>query len=126
MIPKEIAKLADDWWTARKKRLVAKHKMDELEKLERALKSKLMDALKAASISSIGGKKVKAELKEKKRPAVGDWGKLYAHIKKTGDFDLLQKRLTDSAVEARWEDEIEIPGVYAMGVDELSYSEIKR
>jgi len=125
MTPKGIAKLADDWWTARKNRLVAKHEMDELEKIERGLKSKLIDTLKAAAISSIGGKQVKAELKLKKRPAVENWSELYAHIKKTGDFDLLQKRLTDSAVEARWEDKQDIPGVYAMEVDDLAYSEIK-
>lgn len=122
MLPKEVAKLADDWWSARAKRLASKKKTDALEEIERALKGKLTAALEQEKITSIGGKKVLVTLKDVKKPAVGDWSKLYDYIRETDSFDLLQKRLLESAVAARWEEDQEVPGVYAMELKELSYS----
>lgn len=39
------------------------------------------------------------------------WNKIYAFIKKTDSFDLLQRRLHEGAVKARWDDGQQIPGV---------------
>ena len=125
MTPKEVSALADKWWLQQAKRLAAKHKMEELEKIEVALKTGLLAALEKEGISSIGGKKVHVTLKRRVKPAVGNWQELYDYIQKTGEFDLLQKRLTESAVSDRWEDEVEIPGVYPLEVAEISYSKVK-
>lgn len=125
MTPKEISKIADSWWMQRAKRLAAEKKVAEMEKVEKALKDKLIASLEAAGISSIGGKKVKTELKPKTKYNVGDWDKFYQYIKKKNAFDLLQKRLSEAAVKLRVEDGVEIPGVYSVDVNDISYSEIK-
>jgi hypothetical protein len=52
-----------------------------------------------------------AERKSATVPKVVDWPKLYAYIKKTGDFDLLHKRPTTEAFRSRWENKETVPGV---------------
>ena len=44
-------------------------------------------------------------------PNITAWPELLGYIKHTGSLDLLQKRLTESAVKARWDADIEVPGV---------------
>ena len=44
-------------------------------------------------------------------PSPKDWKKIWAHIKKTGETDLVQKRLSSTAVRARWKDNKKVPGV---------------
>lgn len=49
--------------------------------------------------------------KPKDVPRCTDWSLLHAHIKETGEFDLLHKRLTESAVMARRKDGVYLPGM---------------
>lgn len=125
MTPKQVAVLADAWWKAREKRLEADHKAAALKTLESVLKTDLMAALKKENVGAIGGKLVTVSYKEIEKPAVEDWAVLYTYIKKTGSFDLLHKRLTEKAVELRWEDGKTIPGVYKLKLGELTYTQIK-
>jgi hypothetical protein len=57
-------------------------------------------------------------------PVIEDQAALYAHVRKTGEFDLLQRRLAEGAVLARWAEARVIPGVGARPV--LSWSVKKR
>jgi hypothetical protein len=41
-----------------------------------------------------------------------------------GAWDIMQKRLTQTAIDLRWEDGVSIPGVEAFPVDDLSISEV--
>ena len=50
---------------------------------------------------------------------------LYAHVKATGEFDLLYKRLNASAVNQRWEDGKVVPGTQPFPVEELSIRKAK-
>lgn len=42
---------------------------------------------------------------------VRDWSLLLPYVQATGELDLLQRRVTESAVKARWEDGKELPGI---------------
>lgn len=48
---------------------------------------------------------------KKIEPFVSDWPSLLAHIRSTGEVDLLEKRLLKSAAKARWEDGHVVPGI---------------
>jgi hypothetical protein len=116
----EIKTLADFWGMKRIERLAAQKIVDKIEDEEKQLKAQLIQACKEAGISSIGGSKYGANYKTKDKPTVGDWAKLYAFIKENDAFDLLHKRLTEKAVEERWEDNVEIPGVVKFPVDDIT------
>ena len=58
-------------------------------------------------------------------PVATEWTLIWDHIKETGEFDLLHRRLTSLAVKARWEEGIELPGVGKQEVYKLSVSGAK-
>lgn len=56
------------------------------------------------------------------RPTIMDWDLFYKHLQETGEFDLLQKRLSVTACRDRWDNQATIPGVQPAVDWELSYS----
>jgi hypothetical protein len=52
------------------------------------------------------------------------WAKLYAHIKKTGHFDLLNKALNKTAVQERWEQKKQVPGVGKFHAKKVSVTKL--
>jgi len=119
------AALADRWFAKRAERLAAAKVATSLEAEERDLKQDLIDSMVKYDVGTIGGRLVKAEHITKKKPIVDDWPALYEHIKDTDSFDLLQRRLGEAAVKARWDLDEDIPGVASFPVDDISYSKVK-
>lgn len=76
---------------------------DEVDKLC----AEIVQGMKAQGIDSLNG----ARIQVKQKPFISDWNDLSAYIRKYNAVDLLQKRLTESAVKLRWDDGIQIPGV---------------
>ena len=62
-------------------------------------------------LTSAGGSYAIIKCSPKDKPVAEDWPALYAHIQASGEFELLHKRLTQTAVEERWEDGVQVPGV---------------
>lgn len=54
---------------------------------------------------------VLVEYDTKLAPVANDWVAIHEYIKENDAIDLVQKRLTESAVKLRWDDNIVIPGV---------------
>jgi len=50
-------------------------------------------------------------MKSTMEPVLTDWELTRQYILATGSIDLLQKRLTPSAVKARWDGNVIVPGV---------------
>jgi len=79
---------------------------------EIAAKMEALGALfDASGINGAKGAVGTAERKSQRVFNATDWPALHAFIAKTGAFDLLQKRLTSTAVAARFEEGEPIPGV---------------
>lgn len=116
-----LQQLIDAWGTARIKRLAEQKVVDKYEEEEKKLKAQVIARMKAAKATSMGGLKYGANRDPNKtKPVAGDWSKIYAWIKENDAFDILQKRLTDTAIQARIEDKIEIPGIIQMPVDDIT------
>ena len=62
---------------------------------------------------------------EKDEPAIDNWPELYKHIQKTGEFELLQRRLNTGSVKERWEIGKKVPGVTSIPVESLSDTKAK-
>lgn len=71
------------------------------------------------------GMKVKAELKMRAEAVVYDWTEVQKYIIATGSFDLLQKRVTVTAVRQRWEVGQEVPGIKQEQVFDVTISKVK-
>lgn len=85
-----------------------------LDRQSKALKKQVEDlsALIIAQMSLDGIANFEgARIEEVQKPFISDFSQLEGYIIEHGALDLLQKRLTESAVKLRWEDGINIPGV---------------
>lgn len=91
-----------------------KRAADEGDRAEKECRAAIIAAMDLQGFSSFknGDAQISKVVKQSARvDPEGGWEKLYAHILATGDFDLLHKRLTTTAVQERWESGIVIDGV---------------
>ena len=109
--PKALGACADKLFELRNKRLAEQKKVDEIAAEESALKNHIIENLPKSEASGVAGKLARVTVVTKQVPQVKDWDAFYKYVKKTGSFDLMQKRLTDAAIKERWEAGKEVPGV---------------
>jgi hypothetical protein len=109
--PKSLATCADLLYQTRARRLELQKEVDELAKQESALKDHLIDKLPISDASGIAGKVARATIVLKSTPKIDDWPKFCAYVKRTGAFELMQRRLSAEAVNERLEAGKDIPGV---------------
>jgi hypothetical protein len=112
--------LALQWREARAARLAAQKQVDLLEVNEKALKKQVMERLEKAKNKAVSNGDRLFQLVTKDEPVADDWPKIYAHIKETGEFELIERRLSKAAVKERAELGEKVPGVAWFPVTNLS------
>lgn len=110
-LPKTLGACADALYNTRQDRLVEQKDVAEKEAYEKAIKAHLIAVLPKSDAKGVSGKVARVTITSKTIPIVEDWDKLYAYIRKTKRFDLLQRRLNEAAIDELWEDGKEVPGV---------------
>ena len=101
-LPKTMGARADLLYKTRNARYEIQKKVDELKKLESAIEDSLIRELPKDEATGVAGKFAREKVVTEELPQVEDWTLLHAHIKKTGSFELLQKRLSVTAVADHW------------------------
>lgn len=109
--PKALGACADLLYQLRQKRLEMQKEVDKIAAEEAALKEYIINTLPKSEASGVAGKLARVTVVTKEVPQVEDWEAFYKYVKKTGQFDLLQRRVVDAAIKERWEHGEEIPGV---------------
>lgn len=122
--PKTMGACADKLYQLREKRLEEQKKVDVIEEEEKALKEHLIQNLPKSEASGVAGKLARVTIVTKIVPQVEDWDKFYAHIKKKGEFDLMQRRVSDTAVKERWDAGKQVPGVKTFNALTVSINKV--
>lgn len=122
--PKSLGGCADRLYSIRQLRLGKQKEVEALEEEERALREHIINTLPKSEASGVAGKVARVSVVTKKVPQVQDWDKLYAHVKKTGAFELLQRRVADGAVKERWDQGKEVPGVITFNATTVSINKL--
>jgi len=137
-IPKGFGACADLLHDTRDERLALQKEAKEIEGDEKAIKDHLIQKLQKGDEGGAVGKRYKAISYNDPMFVVDDWDKFYAHIKKTGEFDLLNRALNQAAVKERVADQVPPkseaarakwkpklpPGVASMNVVKLSLTKV--
>lgn len=121
----QALQFAQSYTAARNKRLAADKVAEGLKATESKLKQVLMDTLEANNINAVGDRQFVYALTRHDEPTVEDWGKLYAHVRRTGEFELLFRRVNPASVKERWELKQKVPGVGAFPTISLSVTKSK-
>lgn len=121
--PKTLGGCVDLYFKTRETRLKIQKEIDRLEALEKGLKEHLISGIHKDDGGAVG-RIGRCERYTDTIPRAAEWPKIYAFIKRTGSFDLLQKRLNDKAVQDRWDDKKIIPGIEAFKLVKLSFHKL--
>jgi hypothetical protein len=102
----------EELYTLRRKRLDFQRQADLLEQQEKTIATAIINEWVATgkTTEDMGG--VTVTLKATIEPVVHDWPALLTFIVENNAVDILQKRVTPTAVKARWNDREEVPGVH--------------
>jgi hypothetical protein len=122
--PKAMGACADRLFELRNKRLAMQKEVDAVAAEESAIKEHIINTLPKSEASGVAGKLARVTVVTKQVPQVKDYDAFYAYVKKTGSFDLLQKRLSDAAIKERWEAGKTIPGVEAFNTVSISINKV--
>ena len=79
----------------------------------KALEEHFVQTLKADEASGVQGRYSRVQVTPHDIPVVNPegWPKLYAYIKRTGAFELLNRAVNREAVKERWRNKKQVPGV---------------
>jgi hypothetical protein len=122
--PKTLGACADRVYTLRADRLASQKAVDLLEEEEKALKEHIINTLPKSETTGVAGRLCRVTVVTKQVPQVDDWPAFYAHVKKTGHFDLLSRSIGKAAIEARWEAGKTVPGVKTFQTVSLSINKV--
>lgn len=117
-----LSQMIDALYEAREERMAADRHTQELKKKENRIKETIIAEMQKQDMTACGGHVGKVTLRIKDKPVAQDWEAIHHYIKEHDAFDLMQKRLTESAVAVRWEDGLEVPGIGVFPVPVLSLS----
>lgn len=122
--PKTLGACADRMYQLRQKRLEMQKEVDKVAAEEAALKEHIINTLPKSEASGVAGKLARVAVVTKQVPQVKDWDAFYKYVKRTGQFDLLQRRLSEVAIKERWDAGKEVPGVEHFTVVTVSINKI--
>lgn len=109
--PKTIGECIDAAFRLRAMRLEIEKEADVLKTQQKELEDHILQSFSKASIDGAKGRVATAAVTRSVVPDVKDWDALLAHIKKTGELDLIQRRVSTEAARARWDEGVVVPGV---------------
>jgi hypothetical protein len=119
-LPATLAGCADMLYLKRAERLEKQKEVDEIAKHEGMLRDYIIDHLPKSQATGITGKVANARIELKKVPQIKDKIALQKYIMKNDRFDLLQNRISETAVLEMWADNKTVPGVEAFNVVKVS------
>lgn len=119
-----LGPLADLLYRARQERYAAQKKVNAMKDEERALETKLRAGLLELEGMTVGGRKARVTLALKQVPQVANWDALYAHVAKTGEWELLSRSVNAEAIRERAAKKVRVPGVQLMPVQVLSVEKL--
>ena len=98
---------------------------EQMKEHEEILKKAIIAKYQEQGLTLLGSKLGVVKLSEADEPVAQDWIAVWDFIRENNAFELLHKRLTNTAVKERWEAGEEIPGVGKQKVYRLSVSGTK-
>lgn len=116
-IPETVGGVVDRLYTLKQRKAKLTKISNKIEEEEKLLKEKVINLLDKDDAVGISGKFGKAKIISERMPYAESWDKLQKHIVETGEFDLMQKRLSVTAVRERDE---AIPGIKFLNVKKVS------
>jgi hypothetical protein len=124
-LPKSIGACADLYKQVQTLRLAMDKEVEAVKARETEIKDYIIANLSKSEDTGAAGKFYRAQIVEKTKARVADWGVFTSWVKKNDRFDCLQKRLSDTAVADTMEKEERVlPGLELVIIKDVSITKI--
>lgn len=123
-IPKKIGAIADMLYSTRQERLEVNRVVEEFKERETQLKDYIIENLPKSDATGASGKLANVRVVNDSQYRVEDWDLFYAHIKKTGHFDLLNRAINQTAIGERFENGKPVPGIGTYVITKVSVTKV--
>ncbi len=95
--------------------------LKELRKQQDEIDYELLKKLDEQGVSKTGTSVASISIREDTVPEVTDWDTLYAHVTATGDFGLLQRRVSSTAYKEALKLGEEVPGLQPREIRRINF-----
>ena len=121
MLEKTINELLDDLYSIRTEVKSLQEQESELKRSQRELEATLMTKLDQQGVDRVGNDVCTVSLKKEIVPTVEDWEAVQRHVRDTGQFELLQKRMSAVAYRELRSMNLDVPGVKATELTRMNF-----
>lgn len=108
-LPKSLGACVDLYHDKREARLLEDKKVKAMKAEETFIQEHIINNVPKGDAGAVG-KRFKAVVKTEDVYQVEDWQAFYNHLKKTGEFDLLNRALNQAAVKERVDSQTRLSG----------------
>ncbi len=122
----DLGSAIDQLYAKRVERLAAEKLIKAMKSDELALRVHIKRLLDAVSLEAGSGQTASTSIIHSIEPTPKDWPAIYSYIVENDAFDMLQRRLSATAVKDRWESGIVIPGIDKFETWDLSLTKRSR
>ena len=126
MSENDIGAKIDALYALREHRLGLDRRIKEMKEEEVQKRNEIFEMLAAMGLTKASGSVATCGIKVSNVPLVEDWDSLWDYVATTGQFDLIQKRISVTAWRARFDDGVEIPGVSKVEDVDISLTKASR
>jgi|DEB19_MinimDraft_3_1074340.scaffolds.fasta_scaffold44088_2 hypothetical protein len=124
-LPTSIGRCADLLNEVRTLRLEMEKEVEPIKKRESEIREYIIANLSKSDDTGAAGLKYRAQIVVKDVVKVSDWVALHSWIRENGRFDMLQKRISETAAKDWFEQEKRpLPGTEIVKVPEVSLTKI--
>jgi hypothetical protein len=125
-VPAAVGAAIDALMKMRREREAAEAKVNGVKAIESAFEEAIFAKFEKAKLQGARGKIAQATIERRTSATIEDYNALIKHIKKTGDFDLFQRRVSGPACRERWGAGKTIPGVGTFTSVRLALTTVKK
>ena len=123
-IPKTAGACADRLYELKRLKSEAQKVVDAIDEEFAAIKEHIINTLPKSEASGVAGKTARVSVVVKDVCQVENWDEVWKYIIKNKAYDLMQRRVADAAVKARWEDGKQVPGVVKFNAVTISLNKL--
>lgn len=115
-----IGSIIDELYELRAKRLAFEKSVEELKATETKLRGIIIARLKMLKLDGGKGTIANATIKVTRQARISSWPEFWEFCVQNNAHDLIQKRVSITAVRARWDEGVAVNGLEPFDVEDIS------
>jgi hypothetical protein len=123
-MPVSIGRCADLYSEVRELRLAMDKEVAVIKARETEIREHIINSLSKSDDTGAAGLKYRAQIVIKVAAKIEDWGVFTSWIRKHDRFDLLHKRINETAIKDLWAERETVPGVEKINVPDVSITKL--